>query len=220
MTRYTKIYGELLLTSSIWTTQTKEARILWVTMLSSKNKDQVVTASLPGLARLANLTLPETQEALEVLKAPDPFSRTKDEDGRKIVEVTGGWKLLNGKYYDDLYEEERKREDARVRQSIYREKKEKTNGVEMPEIPDILNTLEFESAWEDWQQHRREKHQKLTPMCAKEQLKKLSIMGVDRAISTIRHSISGGWQGLFEPKVTAQGYPSMQRERPGLNPKI
>jgi hypothetical protein len=67
-------------------------------------------------------------------------------------------------------------------------------------IPENLQTDAFKSAWSEWQQHRREKRNKLTPSAAAKQLKKLSEIGEQRAISAIHHSITNGWTGLFEPK--------------------
>ena len=67
-------------------------------------------------------------------------------------------------------------------------------------IPENLQTDAFKSAWSEWQQHRKEKRNKLTPSSAAKQLKKLSEIGEQRAISAIHHSITNGWTGLFEPK--------------------
>ena len=33
--------------------------------------------------------------AIDQLQAPDKWSRTKDHEGRRIVEVDGGWRVLN-----------------------------------------------------------------------------------------------------------------------------
>lgn len=60
----------------------------------------------------------------------------------------------------------------------------------------------FSSAWNRWQQHRRELKKKLTPSTAKAQLAKLGLMGEEAAIAAIDHSIAGGWQGIFQPRET------------------
>lgn len=69
------------------------------------------------------------------------------------------------------------------------------------EIPILLNTPAFVAAWGDYEQHRREKGKKLTPLAARNQLKALDAMGEARAIAAIHHSIGNGWTGIFEPKM-------------------
>lgn len=73
-----------------------------------------------------------------------------------------------------------------------------------PVIPENLKTDLFAAAWSDWQQHRKEKRAKLTPKCAQSQLEKLAAMGEQRAVETIRHCITNGWTGLFEPQGAAK----------------
>jgi DNA-binding transcriptional regulator YhcF (GntR family) len=67
------------------------------------------------------------------------------------------------------------------------------------EIPENLKTDAFYKAWDEWQEHRKQIKKKLTPLAAKKQIKKLSEMGLDRAIKAINYSITNGWQGIFEP---------------------
>jgi hypothetical protein len=66
-------------------------------------------------------------------------------------------------------------------------------------VPDALNVPEFLSAWNDYQQHRREKRSALTPTAARQALNDLAKMGPGRAVKAIRHSIGKGWTGIFEP---------------------
>ena len=52
-------------------------------------------------------------------------------------------------------------------------------------------------AWGEWKAHRREIKHPLKPSTIKAQLSKLSCLGPDWAVATIRRSIEAGWQGLF-----------------------
>lgn len=108
MNGYTKVFASML-TSSIWE-EPHETFRLWMTMLLMANKDGIVDASVPGLARHARVTLDECQQALAVLSSPDPFSRTPDREGRRIEPVEGvGWRLVNhAKYREKLGAEERR----------------------------------------------------------------------------------------------------------------
>ena len=92
-------------------------------MLAMVDRQGEVHASIPGLAKRAGVTIVDCEKALACLLEPDPYSRTKDYDGRRIAEVDGGWELLNhGKYRALLSAEERK-EYNRKKQAEYRAKK-------------------------------------------------------------------------------------------------
>ncbi|HEY4056655.1 MAG TPA: hypothetical protein VGM39_08600, partial [Kofleriaceae bacterium] len=68
---------------------------------------------IPGLARRARQSLDVAIEALEKFLAPDPYSRTKEYEGRRIEVVDGGWRLLNhDKYSEALSLEDRRAKDA------------------------------------------------------------------------------------------------------------
>jgi hypothetical protein len=100
MSGFVKLYGSIT-TSSVWS-ESKETRLLWITMLAMADGDGKVDASVPGLARTANISLGECESALAVLQGPDPYSRTKELDGRRIDPVDGGWLILNHQKYRDM----------------------------------------------------------------------------------------------------------------------
>jgi len=97
---FIKLQGSIL-ESTVWVGQSKDVRLLWITMLalSAQYADGRVLASLPGLAQRAGLTLAETSTALQVLLSPDPYSVSKEFDGRRIEPVEGGWRILNAEKY-------------------------------------------------------------------------------------------------------------------------
>lgn len=117
-TGYTKLFSTIL-DSTVWGLS-KESRLLWITMLVKKNRDQIVRASVPGLARAAILTVPETEAALEDLKKPDPYSQSKEHEGRRILDVDGGWFVVNGEKYRNMLSEEERKEYKRQKQAQYR----------------------------------------------------------------------------------------------------
>lgn len=59
---------------------------------------------------------------------------------------------------------------------------------------------ELRNIWSEWEQHRKEKKQKLTPMSVKKQLKFLHGRSSKEIIEIIEQSIRNGWTGLFEIK--------------------
>lgn len=123
MSGYTKLFTTLL-DSTVWALS-KEARLLWITMLLKKNRDQIVECSIPGLAHAARLSVEETEVALEELGRPDPYSQTKVKDGRRIEKIDRGWLVINGELYRNLLSAEERLEYKRRKQKEYRAKKTK-----------------------------------------------------------------------------------------------
>lgn len=69
-----------------------------------------------------------------------------------------------------------------------------------PLPPTLEGSSEFKAAWELWKQHRREIKKPLKPTGTRQLLLKFAEWGVSRAVAAIKHSISEGYQGCFEPK--------------------
>jgi hypothetical protein len=119
---YTKLFSSI--TESTIVSEPVATRWLWVTMLAMADAGGCVYAAVPGLARRANISLAETEAALATFYAPDPYSRTKEHEGRRIEDIDGGWRLLNHAKYAAIRSEaertEYKREwDRRNRPSGY-----------------------------------------------------------------------------------------------------
>jgi hypothetical protein len=121
MSGYTKLFSTII-TSTIWR-EPKEIKILWITMLALADKNGMVEASVPGLSDMARLTVEETQEGLRVLLAPDAYSRTQIEGGRRILAMEGGWFLVNHEKYRDMLGVEERREYLRKKQAELRSKR-------------------------------------------------------------------------------------------------
>jgi hypothetical protein len=115
---YTKLFSSIL-DSTIWR-ESNATRILWITMLAKANRDGLVEAALSCLADLARISVPKCQEALSKLMAPDPYSRTKANEGRRIAECDGGWLILNHAKYRELMNAEERRIYKTEKQRHYR----------------------------------------------------------------------------------------------------
>jgi len=94
---YTKLFSSIV-TSTIWTEDANTCKI-WVTMLAISDKHGEVHASIPGLAQIAGMSLPDTEAAISKFLSPDKYSRTSDDEGRRIEKIDGGWILLNHAKY-------------------------------------------------------------------------------------------------------------------------
>jgi hypothetical protein len=71
------------------------------------------------------------------------------------------------------------------------------NRKEHEDIPEKLQTPEFEAKWEEWKAYRKEKKKPLTPVSVKKQIHILSEHTVRDAINIIEKSMTNGWTGLF-----------------------
>lgn len=114
---FVKLFGSIL-QSTIWL-ECPETKVVWVTMLALSTKDGEVHASIPGLARTAGVSLEACEAALNKFLSPDPYSRTKDFDGKRIREIDGGWIIINHAKYRD--KQTRKQEVDAKRQARHRE---------------------------------------------------------------------------------------------------
>lgn len=127
MNGYTKLFGSII-ASTIWR-ESLETKVVWITMLAMSNKHGIVEASVPGLADMARVSLEETQKALEILAAPDTFSRTKDFEGRRIEATDGGWVILNHAKYREKMSADERREYNRVKQQEFRERQKRSSST-------------------------------------------------------------------------------------------
>lgn len=108
---YTKLFSSIT-ESTVWG-EPYSTRVVWVTMLAMTDAQGDVYGSIPGLARRANVTLEEVEKALSAFLSPDPYSRTQDDDGRRIAVIDGGWRLINHKKYGQVRNAEERRDYKR-----------------------------------------------------------------------------------------------------------
>lgn len=64
-------------------------------MLATCDAQGQVDGSLPGFASLCRISLDQMRECEAKLMSPDPESRTKTDEGRRIVRINGGWQIVN-----------------------------------------------------------------------------------------------------------------------------
>ena len=70
------------------------------------DKDGYVTGSLDSIFRRTTVPLDILETGVEILEAPDPDSRTKRSEGRRIIKQENwGWKIVNYKQYRDARDE-------------------------------------------------------------------------------------------------------------------
>ena len=97
---FVKLFSNLT-DSSVWVHDDKVFR-LWILLLTKADQSGFVCATIPGLARSCNYSLEDTEKAMLVLESPDPHSKTKDEDGRRIIRHDEGWSIVTYEKYKTL----------------------------------------------------------------------------------------------------------------------
>lgn len=135
---YTKLFSSIV-TSTIWTEDDK-TRIVWITMLALADKNGEVQASIPGLARIAGVSVSDCETAIGKFLAPDRYSRTMDDEGRRIEPIEGGWVLINHAKYREMASRDEAREADTKRKRRYREQL-KRNGKLSQNVRDMSHDV-------------------------------------------------------------------------------
>ena len=110
---WVKLHGSIL-DSSIWAEDHATLRV-WITMLVMADREGVVTAALTALRRRAGVTADECLRALNTFLSPDPKSQSPERDGRRVVPVKGGWRLVNYSKYREMRTAEQVQTAARMK---------------------------------------------------------------------------------------------------------
>lgn len=123
---WTKLYRNTIY-STIWQ-EPPGIRVVWITMLMLADSEGYVGASVPGLAAAANVDLGVAEAALGQFKMPDKYSRSRQHDGRRIVDAPGGWHILNFLEHRNGAEDQREKW-ARQKRLQRASKKRVTSGL-------------------------------------------------------------------------------------------
>lgn len=127
MNNYAKLFGSML-ASSVWS-EPHATRIVWVTLMLMSDRDGMVEASVDGIAHFARVTIAECEAAMVVLSSPDPRSKSKAHDGRRVIQVDGGWSIVNYEFYRDKQNAEDRKEAAARRQQRKRDRDASSRSV-------------------------------------------------------------------------------------------
>lgn len=102
-----------------------------------------IDASIPGLAHAARVPIPSCEEAITCFLAPDPYSRTKDNDGRRIEAVDGGWRILTYQSHRERATSVRHNANAAIRMREIRARRlmEEEQKEDVPNVPDELRDV-------------------------------------------------------------------------------
>ena len=98
-------------------------------MLALANREGIVHCTIPGLADRARITLEQCEYALQRFQQPDKYSWSKEDEGRRVRVVEGGWFLINHAKYRALMNQDEQREKTRIRMQRYRDRNAASRSV-------------------------------------------------------------------------------------------
>lgn len=206
---YNKLFSKIV-TSSIWLEPTP-TRMIWITFLALMDEDGFApVASVANLAHTARIDLDDATLAVSILESPDENSGDKDNDGRRIERVPGGWMVLNAKKYRDIVTRQVAREKTRERVKRFRERHVSNADVTLANVPVTPSETDTDTetearktpaapdglspeAWEAWQGYRKLKKDSIPAA-----QRKLAKFGA-RQVEVVEHCIANGYKGLFAP---------------------
>lgn len=121
MPGYVKLFNSLL-QSSRWCNSDSETKVVLITLMCLTNRDGIIEATVPGIAKESGVSEPKVEEALSYFATPDKRSRSKLSDGRTIEETDDGfWRFVNYDKYRFLQSKDDIAEKNRLRQQRWRE---------------------------------------------------------------------------------------------------
>ncbi len=117
---YAKIFTQIF-DSSI--AENYEVRHVFEDLLKLADVDGVVDMTVEAIARRTNVPIEKVRYGIEELMKPDPNSRSKEHEGRRLILVDSrrnwGWIIVNYQHYRDIQNDEMRRaswRDAKKRQ--------------------------------------------------------------------------------------------------------
>lgn len=116
-----------------------DAQLVFVFLLAHSDIDGCVDLSPEYVAPLVGLPVERVAEALQFLEAADPRSRSKAEDGRRLVRLDDGrdwgWRIVNFEHYRSMRDEEQRR--AAQRERMRRVRADAARGATTTQAPAV-----------------------------------------------------------------------------------
>lgn len=115
--------------------------LVFTNLLAHTGKDGTVDKHFRAIAEETGLSIDSVKAAIDVLEAPDPESRSPDEEGARIVRLdehrVWGWRVVNHAKYRAIRSEDDRAEQNRIAQQKWREKKKQRNDDNKQSKPSV-----------------------------------------------------------------------------------
>lgn len=100
--------------------------LVFTNLLAFKDQDQYVDKTALAIAQEVGLSEERVRAALDILEAPDPSSRSKASEGRRLLRIDDhrdwGWFVVNGEFYDRIRDAAERRRQNREAQEAKRKR--------------------------------------------------------------------------------------------------
>lgn len=118
---WTPLFSDLM-QSSIWRCS-PHIKLAWITILATKDYKSQIIETNPGLLGwAAGITEEQAAEALELFQQPDKYSRSAEEEGRRIKRLEGNkYLVINGYSYSQKIMSQAKKDADAARKAEARE---------------------------------------------------------------------------------------------------
>lgn len=132
-------WDEGLLDSSLWAAAVEEPRLLlvWAVLtLKARPPHGIAEIAAPAVALRVGVPLAEAERLLQILEAPDPYTRDGTE-GRRIERVDGGYRILNFARYRKVRDQDARREQTRAATQRWRDKRKGLTSTVSHEVSEV-----------------------------------------------------------------------------------
>lgn len=151
--------------SSLWDEST-ETRIVWITMLLMADEDGNVYESNEEIAQKARVSDVHVRDAINRLNKPDPASKNRVHDGRRLLLLEDCVRIVNYRLYNhETMAKERLRERNRTAQAAFRER--------LVAKGDVSQSSGFDEFWKLYPRKLAKKH---------------ALIAYNRALKRVPHS--------------------------------
>jgi hypothetical protein len=120
---YAKIFSQIYDSSIV---ENPELRFTFMDLLVLADPDGVVDMTHEAISRRTNRPIEIIRSTIQELESPDPRSRTKDDQGRRLRRLDDhrdwGWVIINYDRFRDIATEAQRREKTKERVRKHREK--------------------------------------------------------------------------------------------------
>lgn len=101
-----------ILDSTLWM-QPHDVLRVWIAILAKADSRGFVRASVPSMAHLCMVPIERMEQILVLLTSPDKYSRSSNDEGRRLEVSEGGWRIINYAAYRRARDDDERREYQR-----------------------------------------------------------------------------------------------------------
>ncbi len=214
---FAKVFGQIF-DSSI--AEDYNCRRMFMDLLVLADSDGVVDMTQEAISRRTNVPIEQVVKYIDELSKPDELSRSKAEEGRRLIPVdptrSWGWQVVNYRHYRKIRDEEARRSYFREKQQQHRAKKKKADNKAVKDASVdkgghcqtvssasasssvFASLFQEEGFGEEWQQFFKHRKLKKAPMTerAQELLLKTLSERPKEAVAAVQMAIKRNWTGF------------------------